>query len=262
MSKKIQKPIVGIVSLTSCEGCQFAILDLGNEFLELMKDVEIVQFRLMEEKVLVTPKMDICFVEGSAITKADEKTIKELRSQTKLLVALGNCAALGGVHQIKNYHQPQEMINEIYFHGGKLDNPEILDLKDIVQVDYMIPGCPINNVEFLKLIYSLLKGINFRIPPRPVCEECQIKGYACVLMQEKSKDGRGDMCFGPIIQGGCGAICLKSKMPCQGCRGFYKGAQIENHLRHLENMGYSKENINHQLEIYGLRNDVEELLKV
>lgn len=260
MLKKLPKKKIGIVGLTSCEGCQFSILDLGNKFLELIKDVELVQFRLLEEKVFVTPKMDICFVEGSVVTKYNEKIIKEIRQQTKILVALGNCASLGGIHRIKNYHQPQEMIKEVYVNGDKLDNPEILDLKDIIQVDYAIPGCPINKAEFLKLIYSLLKGIDFRIPPRPICEECQIKGYTCVLMKESPMDSRGEMCFGPIIQGGCDAICLKSEMPCQGCRGIYKGAQVENHLRHLENMGYTKEEINHQLEIYGLRDDVEKIL--
>jgi len=115
----------------------------------------------------------------------------------------------------------------------------------------------------------LLKGVDFKIRPRPVCEECQIKGYPCVLMQKPSpadKKGlprvtlKGEMCFGPITLGGCGAICLKSDMPCQGCRGIYKGAQTTNHLNHLEKIGYSKEEINHQLEIYGLRNDVEKIL--
>lgn len=274
--KKNKKPKVGIVGLTSCEGCQFAIMDLGNRFLELFKYLEITQFRLLEEKVFVTPKMDICFVEGSVITKENEKIIKEIRNQSEVLVALGNCASMGGVHQIKNYHQPKKMIQEIYFHSDKIDNPEILDLKEIVEVDYIVPGCPINNLEFLKLVYSLLKGIDFKIFPKPVCDECQTRGYRCVLMSNplthsarlavgqagsgQAKE-KGKICLGPIIQSGCEAVCLKSEMPCQGCRGLYKGAVVENHLKHLEKMGYSKQDINHQLEIYGLRNEVEELLK-
>lgn len=248
------------MGLTSCEGCQFAIMDLGNRFLELFKDIEIVQFRLMEEEVFVTPKMDICFVEGSVVTKENQKIIKEIRKQSDILVALGNCASMGGIHQIKNYHQPQKMIQEVYFHSNKIDNPEILDLEKIVKVDYTIPGCPINNLEFLKLVYSLLQSIDFKISPRPVCEECQLRGYDCVLMPDPKTGKKGQMCFGPIIQGGCEAVCLKSNMPCQGCRGLYKGAQVNNHLKHLEEIGYSRQEINHQLEIYGLRNDVEEFI--
>lgn len=260
MSKSKRKSKVGIIGLTSCEGCQFAIMDLGNRFLELLQYIDIVQFRLLEEKVFVTPKMDICFVEGSVVTKENQKVIKEIRKQTKTLVALGNCASMGGIHQIKNYHQPQKLVKEIYFHSAKIDNPDILDLKDIVEVDYTIPGCPINNLEFLKLVHSLLKNINFKIFPRPVCEECQTKGYSCVLMPNPQTGEKGKMCFGPMIQSGCEAICLKLAMPCQGCRGLYKGAQVKNHLKLLEQMGYSKKEIDHQLEIYGLRNDVENYL--
>ena len=106
-NKKLQ---VGIIGLTSCEGCQFSIMDLGNRFLDLLKYIEIIQFRLLEEKVFVTPKMDICFVEGSAVTKENQKIIKEIRKQTKTLVVLGNCASMGGIHKIKNYHQPQRII--------------------------------------------------------------------------------------------------------------------------------------------------------
>jgi coenzyme F420-reducing hydrogenase gamma subunit len=258
MSKKVEKLRIGIIGLTSCEGCQFAIMDLGNKFLDLLEDIEIVQFRLMEERVFVTPKMDICFVEGSVITKANEKIIQEIRRQSDILVALGNCASMGGIHQIKNYHQPEKLIKETYFYGDKIDNLPVLDLNKIVKVDYTIPGCPINSQEFLKLVYCLLRGIKFKIMPRPVCEECQTKGYRCVLMNNEKE--KGQMCFGPFIQGGCGAICLKSEMPCQGCRGLYKGAQISNNLKNLEKMGYTKAEINNQMEIYGLRDEVEESL--
>jgi len=250
MSKQHKKPRLGIVGLTSCEGCQFSIMDLGNRFFDLLKYVEIVQFRLMEEKVFTTPKMDICFVEGSVVTKNNEKIVKEIRKQSKILVALGNCAALGGIHQIKNYHQPQQLIKEIYFNPKNIDNSEVLDLDRVVKVDYTVPGCPISNLEFLKLFFSLLKNIDWQIPQKPICYECQKLGYHCVLLE-------GQPCLGPMILAGCEAVCLKSKMPCQGCRGLFKGAQVANHLKHLKSLGYTDDQLNHLLEIYGIRNDVE-----
>ncbi|MBU1036649.1 hypothetical protein KKF32_01260 [Patescibacteria group bacterium] len=248
---KKKKLKVGIVGLTSCEGCQFSIMDLGKQFLDLLKEIEIVQFRLLEEKVFKTPKMDICLVEGSVVTKENKRIVKEIRKNSKIFVALGNCSSMGGIHQIKNYHNPQKLIQETYFHSKEIDNPDVLDIDQIVKVDYTIPGCPVNNLEFLKLVYSLLKDIDFRIPPKPICYECQSRGYHCVLMD-------GEPCLGPIILGGCEAICLKSQMPCQGCRGLFKGAQVKNHLQHLKDLGFSQEEINHLLEIYGLRNDIEE----
>lgn len=247
MLNKSKKLKIGIVGLTSCEGCQFSVLDLGNRFLSLLKHIDLVQFRLMEEKVFKTPKMDICFVEGSAVTKSNEQQVKEIRNQTKILVVLGNCAAMGGIHQIKNHHDKERLIKETYFYAARIDNPEIKNMSELVKVDYTLPGCPVNNLEFLRLVYSLLKDIDFQIPQKPVCNECQQRDYKCVLME-------GQPCLGPIILGGCDAICLKSEMPCQGCRGYFTGAQIANHLKHLKKLGHSEEEINHILEIYGLRN--------
>jgi sulfhydrogenase subunit delta len=252
MKKDIKKPRIGIVGLTSCEGCQFSVMDLGQKFFELLKEIEIVQFRLLEEKVFKTPKMDICFVEGSVVTKHNAKILKELRENSKILVALGNCSSMGGIHQIKNYHQPLDLIKETYFNSKVIDNPDVLDIDKIVKIDYVLPGCPVNNLEFLKLVYSLLRKIDFRIPQKPICFECQSRGYRCVLLD-------GEPCLGPMILGGCEAICLKSQMPCQGCRGLFKNAQVGNHLKHLKSLGYKEDEINHFLEIYGLRNNVEEL---
>jgi len=243
---RTKRPRVGIVGLTSCEGCQFSLLDLGNRFFSLLKYVEIVEFRLMEERVFTTPKMDICFVEGSAVTKANEKKVKEIRKRSKILVVLGNCAALGGIHQIKNHHDKDKLAQETYFHSQAMDNPEIKRMSELVKVDYTIPGCPVNSLEFLRLLYSLLKGADFYIPPKPVCFECQARGYKCVLME-------GQPCLGPVILGGCEAVCLKSAMPCQGCRGYFAGAQADNHFKHLRALGHSADEINHLLEIYGLR---------
>jgi coenzyme F420-reducing hydrogenase gamma subunit len=207
----------------------------------------------MEEKVFKTPEMDICFVEGSVVTKSNKKKVKEIREKSKVLVALGNCASMGGIHQIKNYHEPKKLIKNIYSNSDKIDNPNILNLGDIIKVDYTIPGCPINNLEFLKLVYTLIREIDFKIPNKPVCHECQSRGYRCVLMD-------GEPCLGPIVLGGCKAICLKSEMACQGCRGLFKGAQIKNHLDHLKKIGHKKEELDHVLEIYGLRDNIESII--
>jgi sulfhydrogenase subunit delta len=252
MKDKTAKPRIGIIGLTSCEGCQFSVLDLGNRFLSLLEEFEIVQFRLMEEKVFKTPKMDICFVEGSVVTKHNAKILKEIRRNSKVLVALGNCSSMGGIHQIKNYHLPAELIKETYFNSRYIDNADVQDIGDLVKIDYIVPGCPVNNLEFLRLVYSLLKEIGFIIPQKPVCSECQVRGYKCVLLE-------GEPCLGPIILAGCSAVCIKSQMPCQGCRGLFKNAQVKNHLMHLKKLGHSDDEINHLLEIYGLRNDIEEI---
>ncbi|MFH2013549.1 MAG: cytochrome B, partial [Patescibacteria group bacterium] len=62
------KPVVSILSLTCCEGCQVSIFDLGERFLEFLTKVDIGDFRLIED-IPDVDKYDIAIVEGTAITK-------------------------------------------------------------------------------------------------------------------------------------------------------------------------------------------------
>src|SRR3989338_8657736 len=109
------RPKIAIVSLTSCEGCQFAILDLGKEFIKLSDQVDLGEFRLVEEMPEDKNAVyDIAFVEGSPVTLDNKRYLKQIRRQAKKLVVLGNCAALGGVPEIKNYQGPIKAFFSVY----------------------------------------------------------------------------------------------------------------------------------------------------
>ena len=93
MNKKLK---MGIFSLTCCEGCEFAVLDLGEKLLKATEKVDIINFRLLEEdEHPKIEKYDVAFVEGSPITRENRNTLKEIRKKKKILIALGNCAAMG-----------------------------------------------------------------------------------------------------------------------------------------------------------------------
>jgi coenzyme F420-reducing hydrogenase gamma subunit len=139
-----RKPKIAIVSLTSCEGCQFVLLDLGERFLELANQVEMVDFRLIEDEEDPGMGLDLVLVEGNPVTKENENLLKKLRKRAKLLVALGNCAAMGGIPEIKNYHEKANTIKHVYKYIHGISNPEIKELDNFVKVDFTFPGCPIN----------------------------------------------------------------------------------------------------------------------
>src|SRR3989339_332354 len=187
---KKTKPIIAIVSLTCCEGCQVAILDLGARFLELAAKIEIGNFAFFEEYPK-TQFYDIVFVEGAPITKENMERLKDLRERSQVLVALGACAALGGIAEIKNYQDKNERIRYVYKNFESINNPDIKSLKELVKVDLEIPGCPINKDEFLeiakKLILLFEKGVLGeqlpQIPQQPVCYECQLKQNECLLQK-------------------------------------------------------------------------------
>ena len=250
MADEKRKPKIAIVSLTSCEGCQFALLDLGQRFLDFANSVEMVDFRLIEDEEDKGEKLDLVLVEGDPVTEANIKNLKQARKRAKILCALGNCAAMGGIPEIKNYQEGANTIKHVYKYIQGINNPEIKEIDNFVKVDFVFPGCPINGEEFLKYIPELLNGKIPVIPDSPVCIECKKMGNRCLLLDKKP-------CFGPMILGGCNAVCPSSRMMCQGCRGLRSTGNVKAMRATLKNM-MTDEEFENVTEIYGLRDDIEE----
>lgn len=209
---KTKKTIL-ITSLTSCNGCLFSILDLGEPFFKVLDNFELLDFHLIEDlEIREDIQIDIALVEGSVGRLEEKSKLENLRKKTKMLIALGTCAHLGNVQRIKNYRDQKEIAKLVYPQSQKIENLKIEPLSSFVKIDFVIPGCPPQSEEILEILKQLAIDRKPYLPDRPVCYECQIKGYPCLLLE-------GKPCLGPIICGGCEAICLKGGLPCTGCRG-------------------------------------------
>ncbi|HPN96471.1 MAG TPA: hypothetical protein PLK35_01770 [Candidatus Moranbacteria bacterium] len=246
----IKKPKVAIISLTSCEGCQFALLDLGQKFLDLVEKIEMVDFRLLEDEEDAGMDLDLVLIEGNPVTEENVKTLISARKRSKLLCALGNCAAMGGIPEIKNYQEGKNTIKHVYRYIHGISNPPIKEIDNFVKVDFVFRGCPISGEEFLKYFPELLRGNIPTIPDQPVCLECKKKGNKCLFLDKKP-------CFGPMIIGGCDAVCPTAGMMCQGCRGLRPGGNVKAMKATLKTM-MTDEEFENTTEIYGLRDDIEE----
>jgi coenzyme F420-reducing hydrogenase gamma subunit len=189
-------------------------------------------------------------VEGNPLTEDNLKLLKAARRRSKLLIALGNCAAMGGIPEIRNYQEGASTIKHVYKYIHGIHNPEIKELDNFVKVDFTLPGCPITAEEFLKYLPELLEGKVPTIHDQPVCLECQRKGNRCLLLDKKP-------CFGPMILGGCDAVCPTARMMCQGCRGLRPLGNVKAMRATLKNM-MTDEEFENTSEIYGLRDDIEE----
>jgi sulfhydrogenase subunit delta len=244
-SLKGRKIKIAIVGLTSCEGCSFAVLDLGLDFVQAIDHFDLNDFHLiMEEKG--DRKYDVTFVDGSPLTKENIKTIKELRRRSTYLVALGACACNGVIPNIKNYIDKEHAVKYQYPKMFKsVYNPNILPIRRYVPVDFEIPGCPLDANDFKIVLNALREGINPKLLENPICYECQMNGNECLLQ-------KGEPCLGPVIRGGCNAVCLNSKFFCKGCRGILPGyptKQLDNQL-----MKYiSRKRLNEILQIFGIQ---------
>lgn len=247
MKKKNKKLKVAIISLTSCEGCQFVMLDQGKKFLDFLGKVDLEEFKLVEDEPVLADRYDICLVEGNPVTKENIRFLKEMRARSKLLVVLGNCAALGGVWEIKNYGDKKKIIKSVY-KKMKVENPDIKEVDNFVKVDLTVPGCPITGEDFLETAHQLIQGKIRRLPQNPVCWECQMNGYECLLQ-------KGEICLGPVTLAGCDAVCLKSKQACWGCRGLFDGAKVENLMKFLLK-NFTRKQVYRVMEVFGCRDSI------
>lgn len=206
------RPRIAIFSLTSCEGCSLAILELEDELLAILGAVEIVNFREgMTERAW---DIDIGFVDGAVSTPRDEEEIRKLRAHCRTLVAIGACACLGGVNTLKN-HQNEEAYRRYVYGEGARYFPTIpaRPLSAVVKVDYELPGCPMIKEEFLRFVKCMLAGRPFKLPTYAVCVECKRRGVLC-------RYEAGEICLGPVARAGCDAICPQYGTACEACRGI------------------------------------------
>lgn len=245
----MKKPILAIHSLTCCEGCQVELLNLGEKLLKLFEIFNLGNFSWAEEKKEAT-RYDIVLIEGTPLTDDDFKNLKRLRKKSKILIAFGTCAHLGGVQEIKNYHEmgKKECLQQVYAFIKRIANLNVVPLHRVVKVDYFIPGCPVDKNEVWQALSDLYVGKPMRLPKRPVCYECQRAEYECLLQ-------KGEPCLGPIIWGGCQAVCLKSKRFCYGCRGPIPGINVAKHLRNLQKL-IGEKDLKRIMQTFGAEDEI------
>ena len=215
------KPKIAIHKFSSCDGCQLAFLNAGEDLLTLIQLVDLIHFA---EAGPLDPdaKVDIAFIEGSIGTPQDIDRIQRIRANSAFLITIGACATAGGIQALRNYADADQWVSAIY---AKPDYIQILatstPIRDHVKVDLELWGCPVSMRQVLLVIRDLLFAVQPRIPQEKVCMECKRQQHVCVLVT-------GDQpCLGPVTQTGCGAICPRVGRDCYGCFGPAENANTQ-----------------------------------
>lgn len=250
------KPKMGIISLTGCAGDQLMILNLEDALLEMLSKFEIRSFQ-EASSYHGEDDLDIAFVEGSVSTEKDLKKLKEVREKSKMIVAIGDCAIGGCVQAMrKGQSSLDERMKKVYGEDERYYG--VLEPKGIaeyVKVDLEIPGCPIEKEEIYRAITSLLHGDLPEQIDYPVCVECKLNGYLCVLVE------KGMPCLGPVITAGCDARCPGLGLDCIGCRGPIKGeTNADAELEALLKKKYDEDCIVNRLRFFG--GNFEDIVKL
>ncbi len=207
------KPKLAVHKFSSCDGCQLALLNLGEALLVLPELVDIVHFA---EAGPSEPEaeVDIALVEGSVSTPEDVHRIQRVRECSKLVVTIGACATSGGIQALANFADRDEWMAAVY---AKPEHIEALQssnaISDYIKVDLELHGCPVNSKQVLTALRDLLNGVKPSQEVQPVCMECKRRGLICTLVS------KGEPCMGPVTLAGCGALCPAAGRGCYGCYG-------------------------------------------
>jgi sulfhydrogenase subunit delta len=226
-----RRPRLAVWKFASCDGCQLTVLDLQDELLALAGEVDIAHFTEATSTDMGGP-YDVSLVEGSVSTPDHVARIKRIRAASRTLVTIGACATAGGVQALRNFGDVAEFAAIVYARPDYISTlATSTPISSHVPVDFELPGCPIDKRQLISLLTALLAGREPRIPGHSVCEQCKLRGTACVMV------ARGTPCLGPVTQAGCGAICPAFGRGCYGCFGPMATPNVDSLVGWLRRLG-------------------------
>lgn len=226
------RPTVAVHKFSSCDGCQLAFLNAGEDLLRLAELVDIRHFLeagLADEDACV----DIAFVEGSISTRGELERIRRIRENSRLLITLGACATAGGLQALRNLDDSDdEWKGAIYARPEAIETlAHVEPIRARVNVDFELWGCPVNGRQVLATVRQLLFGVAPGADAEKVCHECKRQQNICVLVTE------GHPCMGPVTRTGCGALCPSFGRGCYTCFGPAENINGAAMARRLEGLG-------------------------
>jgi NAD-reducing hydrogenase small subunit len=152
----MSKPVIATASLAGCFGCHMSLLDIDDRILKLIELVEFNKSPIDDIKTFTKP-VDIGLIEGGCANTENVEVLRSFRKNCRVLVAVGECATMGGLPAMRNGIPIRECLEEAFLRTPTVDPSEkiipndeelpiILDrvypLHEVVSVDHFLPGCP------------------------------------------------------------------------------------------------------------------------
>ena len=239
----MKKPKVAFFDFACCEGCQLQVANLGEDLLDILDTIDVVEFReVMTEKW--DQGYDVAVIEGSITNEHAIEKIKRIRERSKILIAYGSCATIGGVNGMKNDFELNEIESHVYQENAKhFKTVPTMAVSQVVKVDYFVNGCPIYPPEFITVLKCALAGLPYHVPDNVVCVECKINENICMY-------DKGVTCLGPVTKAGCNSWCINNGNVCYGCRGMVSNPNENSAKDVLSKYNISLDLIKNKMNMY------------
>ncbi|MCX7954325.1 MAG: F420-nonreducing hydrogenase [Bacteroidales bacterium] len=219
----------------ACGGCCVSVLDVHEKLFTIVEHANLVFWPIaLDTKYKDVEQMpdgfiDLTLYNGAVRNSENEHLAKLLRKKSKILVAYGSCAHMGGIPGLANLFNKEEIFKRVYFESestinpdqvlpqphykvseGELEIPEFYNdvrtLAQVVDVDYYLPGCPPQTERLVEVFLAIVNGE--QLPPKgsvigakdkTQCDECKRKKSDNKLVKEFKRPWQikddGETCF-------------------------------------------------------------------
>ena len=184
MVKKMEKPKIALYWCSSCGGCEESVLDLAGDILGIAEKIDIVfwpvamDFKYKDVEMMGDGEITASLINGAIRTDDQEHMARLIRKKSRMVIAHGSCAHLGGAIGLANFYSKRDIFDRIYKKIPSVKNPRgilpkmkterllcndirqstidkserelglphfherVKALSQVIDVDYYIPGCP------------------------------------------------------------------------------------------------------------------------
>ena len=197
----MSKPKVAFYWCSSCGGCEEAVVDLAEGILDVVAAVDIafwpvaLDFKRSDVEALPDGALAVSFINGAIRSSEQVEMVELLRRKSRLVVAFGSCAHLGGIPALANFFERDAILDKVYRESPGVDNPkavfpqqhtsasvktleqpgpagapnghtlelptfdeEVRTLDQTIDVDYYLPGCPPPGKLVQQALQAILEG--------------------------------------------------------------------------------------------------------
>jgi F420-non-reducing hydrogenase small subunit len=193
----------------ACGGCCVSVLDVHEALFDVVAAADLVFWpialdtKYQDVEAMEDGFIDITLYNGAVRNSENEHIAKLLRQKSKILVAYGSCAHMGGIPGLANFTTKDEIFKRAYETSESTVNPDkihpqtsyeapegtleiptfyndVRPLDNVVNVDYYLPGCPPQTGRLVEVFMAIVKGEE--LPPagsvvganiKSQCEECE-----------------------------------------------------------------------------------------
>jgi len=207
---KIAKPKLklAVYWASSCGGCCVSVLDTHEKLLDIVAAADPVfwpiamDIKYHDVEAMEDQSIDLTLFNGAVRNSENRHMARVLRDKSKILVAYGACAGMGGIPGLANFFTKEDLFRRVYDDSESTVNPDrirpmpvsevpegtleipgffnrVYALDQVVEVDYYIPGCPPQSERLIEVFTAVVTGAN--LPPKGSvvgagektnCEDC------------------------------------------------------------------------------------------